>query len=30
MGKGVKKAVENVNRLISRKITGMNVYDQIF
>lgn len=30
MGKGVKKEVENVNRLISRKITGMNVYDQIF
>ena len=29
MGKGVKKAVENVNRTIEKKITGMNVYDQL-
>lgn len=29
MGKGVKKAVENVNRIIAKKITGMNVYDQL-
>ena len=29
MGKGVKKAVENVNRTIAKKITGMNVYDQL-
>ena len=29
MGKGVKKAVENVNRNITKKITGMNVYDQL-
>ncbi len=29
MGKGVQKAVDNVNRLIAKKITGMNVYDQI-
>ena len=29
MGKGVLKAVENVNRFIAKKITGMNVYDQI-
>ena len=29
MGKGVKKAVENVNRTIVKKITGMNVYDQL-
>ena len=29
MGKGVEKAVDNVNRLIAKKITGMNVYDQI-
>ena len=29
MGKGVLKAVENVNKIISRKITGMNVYDQL-
>ena len=28
MGKGVKKAVENVNRTIAKKITGMNVYEQ--
>lgn len=28
MGKGVKKAVENVNKKISKKIEGMNVYDQ--
>lgn len=29
MGKGVKKAVENVNRTIEKKITGMNVYEQL-
>lgn len=29
MGKGVKKTVENVNRMIAKKITGMNVYDQL-
>ena len=29
MGKGVKKAVENVNITIAKKITGMNVYDQL-
>ena len=29
MGKGVEKAVDNVNRIIAKKITGMNVYDQI-
>lgn len=29
LGKGVKKAVENVNRVIAKKIMGMNVYDQI-
>ena len=29
MGKGVKKAVENVNRTIANKITGMNVYEQL-
>lgn len=29
MGKGVLKAVENVNRFIAKKITGINVYDQI-
>lgn len=29
MGKGVKKAVENVNRTIAKKITGMNIYDQL-
>ncbi len=29
LGKGVKKAVENVNRVIAKKIIGMNVYDQI-
>jgi len=28
MGKGVKKAVENVNKKISKKIEGMNVYEQ--
>ena len=28
MGKGVKKAVDNVNKKISKKIIGMNVYDQ--
>lgn len=29
MGKGVFKAVENVNKKIAKKIEGMNVYDQI-
>ena len=29
LGKGVLKAVENVNTKISKKIEGMNVYDQI-
>ena len=29
MGKKKKKAVENVNRMIAKKITGMNVYDQL-
>ena len=29
IGKGVKKAVDNVNRMIAKKITGMNVYDQL-
>ena len=29
MGKGVKKAVENVNRTIVKKIIGMNVYEQL-
>ena len=28
MGKGVLKAVENVNTVIREKIEGMNVYDQ--
>lgn len=28
MGKGVKKAVENVNKKISKKLKGMNVYEQ--
>ena len=28
MGKGVKKAVENVNKKISKKLIGMNAYDQ--
>lgn len=28
MGKGVEKAVENVNKKISKKIIGMNVFDQ--
>ena len=28
MGKGVKKAVENVNKKIAKKIIGMNVYSQ--
>lgn len=28
MGKGVKKAVENVNKKIAKKIIGMNVYEQ--
>ena len=29
MGKGVTKAVENVNKKIAKEIEGMNVYDQI-
>ena len=29
LGKCVKRAVENVNRVIAKKIMGMNVYDQI-
>lgn len=29
LGKGVKRAVENVNRVIAKKVIGMNVYDQI-
>ena len=28
MGKGVLKAVENVNKIIAPKLEGMNVYDQ--
>lgn len=28
LGKGVEKAVENVNKKIAKKIIGMNVYDQ--
>ena len=28
MGKGVSKAVENVNKKIAKKLIGMNVYDQ--
>ncbi len=28
LGKGVKKAVENINKKISEKIIGMNVYEQ--
>ena len=28
MGKGVQKAVENVNKKISKKIIGMNAYNQ--
>ena len=28
MGKGVSKAVENVNKKITKKLIGMNVYDQ--
>lgn len=28
LGKGVSKAVENVNKKIAKKIIGMNVYDQ--
>lgn len=28
MGKGVQKAVENVNKKISKKLEGMNVYEQ--
>lgn len=29
LGKGVLKAVENVNKIISKEIEGMNVYDQV-
>ena len=29
LGKGVKKAVENVNTIIFEELVGMNVYDQI-
>jgi enolase len=29
MGKGVLKAVDNVNKIIAREITGMNVLDQV-
>ena len=29
MGKGVLKAVENVNKIIAPEVEGMNVYDQI-
>lgn len=29
LGKGVKKAVENVNKIISEEVEGMNVYDQV-
>ncbi|MBR1802760.1 MAG: phosphopyruvate hydratase [Clostridia bacterium] len=29
LGKGVLKAVENVNKTISKKLEGMNVYDQV-
>ena len=29
LGKGVKKAVENVNTLIYEELVGMNVYDQV-
>ena len=28
MGKGVEKAVENINKKIAKKIVGMNVYEQ--
>ncbi len=28
LGKGVLKAVENVNKIIAKKVEGMNVYDQ--
>lgn len=28
LGKGVQKAVENVNKKIAKKIVGMNVYEQ--
>ena len=28
LGKGVEKAVENVNKKIAKKIVGMNVFDQ--
>ncbi|NSW92796.1 MAG: phosphopyruvate hydratase [Firmicutes bacterium] len=29
LGKGVQKAVENVNKIISEEVEGMNVYDQV-
>lgn len=29
LGKGVLKAVENVNKIIAKKLEGMNVFDQI-
>ena len=29
LGKGVLKAVENVNTIIAEEIEGMNVYDQV-
>lgn len=29
LGKGVQKAVDNVNKIISEKLEGMNVYDQV-
>jgi len=29
LGKGVQKAVQNVNEIIAEKVEGMNVYDQV-
>jgi len=29
LGKGVQKAVENVNKIIAEEVEGMNVYDQV-
>ena len=29
MGKGVLKAVDNVNEIIAPEVTGMNVFDQV-
>lgn len=29
LGKGVLKAVENVNKIVSKEVEGMNVYDQV-